>query len=114
MTHDDCANLAVRLGLWPLEPSDSVVHCNLLQEGVALGLREVGSLHLAKVELYGAVVADDVREKGLAVQAVLADLECDSWLSAVLGEGQHQFIALKVLKKEKSCCLFVHWNLERH
>ncbi len=92
--------LAVSLGLWPLEPADSITHSDLLQEGVALGLREVRSLHLAKVELHSTIVADDVWEKGLAVQSVLADLESDSRLTTVLGEGQHRLLALKVLSKE--------------
>lgn len=94
------AYLAVSLGLRPFEPTDSVAHSDLLQEGVALGLREVRRLHLAKVELYSTVVADDMGEKGLTIQSVLVDLESDSWFPAILGEGQHQLLALKVLSEE--------------
>lgn len=64
--------------------TDSVVNGDLLQEGEAFGLREVRRLHLSKVELDSTVVTDDVGEKGLAIQAVLADLECSGWLAAVL------------------------------
>lgn len=85
--------------MWPLETADSLAHWDLLQEGVALGLREVRSLHLAKVELHSAIVADNVGEKGLAVQSVLADLESDGRLTTILGEGQHHLLALKVLSK---------------
>lgn len=90
-------HLTVCLGLWPLQPLHTVTHCDLLQEAVALRLREIWSLHLTKVELHGAVVADDVGEEGLAVQTLLAELEGDHRLRAVLGEGQHHILALKVL-----------------
>lgn len=86
--------------MWSLDCPDSVIHSNLLQEGVVLGLGEVRSLHLAKVELHSAIVADNVWEKGLAAQGVLADLESDGWLPAVLGEGHHHLVTLKVLSKE--------------
>lgn len=92
--------LTVSLGLWPLEPPDSVIHGDLLQEGVALGLREVRSLHLAKVELHSTIVADDMGEKGLAIQRVLGYLESDSRLATILGEGHHHLLPLKVLSKE--------------
>lgn len=95
------ANLAISLGLWPLEPPDSVIHRDLLQEGEALGLREVRRLQLAKVELHCTVVADDVGEKRLAVQAVLVDLESGGWLCAIFGVGQHHLVTLKVLNKDR-------------
>lgn len=86
---------------------DSVVHGDLLQESEALGLGEVRSLQLAKVELHCTIVAHDAREKGLAVQSVLADLESNSWLAAILGEGQHRLLTLQVLsKKIKKCKAF--------
>lgn len=100
MTDTTVPHLTVSLGLWPLERSDPFVHRDLLQEGVALWLREVWSLQLAKVELHGTVVADDVGEEGLALQTVLADLESHSGLATVLGEGYHKLIALKVLSKK--------------
>lgn len=46
-------------------------------------------------------MADDVGEEGLAIQAVLAELKSDGWLSAVLGEGQHHLVTLKVLKQRE-------------
>lgn len=46
-------------------------------------------------------MADDVGEEGLAIQAVLAELESDGRLSAVLGEGQHHLVTLKVLKQRE-------------
>lgn len=100
MTDTTVPHLTVGLGLRPLERPDPFVHRDLLQEGVALWLREVRSLQLAKVELHGTVVADDVGEEGLALQTVLAELESDSGLGAVLGEGYHKLVALKVLGKK--------------
>lgn len=94
------ACLTVSLGLWPLRPTHTLADRDLLQESVALWLREIWSLHLAEVKLHSTVVADNMREKGLAIQSVLAELESDSWLSAILGEGQHHLITLKVLSKE--------------
>lgn len=46
-------------------------------------------------------MADDVGEEGLAIQAVLAELKSDGRLSAVLGEGQHHLVTLKVLKQRE-------------
>lgn len=60
----------------------------------------VWSLHLTKVELHSTVVADDVGEKGLAVQGVLADLEGDGWFPAILREGQHCLLTFKVLSQD--------------
>lgn len=89
--------LTVGLGLRPLQAPHTLVHGDLLQEGVALRLREVRRLQLAKVELHGAVVADDVGEERLAVQTLLAEAEGLGGLGAVLREGQDHFLALKVL-----------------
>lgn len=91
--------LAVGLGLRPLQAPHALLHGDLLQEGVALRLREVRRLQLAKVELHGAVVADDVGEERLAVQAVLADAEGLGGLGSVLGEGHDDLVALKVLSE---------------
>lgn len=72
--------------MWPLEATDTLIHWNLLQEGEALSLREVWGLHLAKVELNGTVVADDVGEQSLIIQSVLTNFESNFRLLAVLGE----------------------------
>lgn len=90
--------LAVGLGLGSLGPADALVHGDLLQEGVALGLGEVRRLHLAEVELHGAVVADDVGEEGPLAQGLLADLECHGRIAAILEEGHHHFLTLEVLR----------------
>lgn len=52
-------------------------------------------------------MADDVGEERLAVQCVLADLESNSWLPTILGEGQHQLLTLEVLSKERKMHFFV-------
>lgn len=47
-------------------------------------------------------MTDDVGEEGLAIQAVLADLERGGWLLAVLGVRHHHLVAFKVLKGQKT------------
>lgn len=47
-------------------------------------------------------MADDMREKGLAIQTVLVNLECNSWIRTILGEWQYHLITLKVLGKKKN------------
>lgn len=91
--------LTVSLSLWPLQAPHTVLDGNLLQEGVALRLGKVRRLQLTKVELHGAVVADNVRKEGLAVQTVLADAKGLSGLGSVLGEGHDHLIVLKVLSE---------------
>lgn len=92
-------HLAVSLGLWPPQAAHAVLYGNLLQEGVALRLWEERRLQLAKVELHGAVVTNDVGKQGLAVQAVLAGAKGLSGLGSILGEGHDHLVALKVLSK---------------
>lgn len=94
------ADLTIGLGLRAPGPTDSVINRDLLQEGEAFRLSKVRSLHLTKVELDGTVVADDVGEEGLAVQAVLADLESSGRLTAVLGVGHHHLVTFAVLKEQ--------------
>lgn len=94
------ADLTIGFGLRAPGPTDSVINGDLLQEGEAFRLRKVRGLHLTKVELDGTVVADDVGEEGLAVQAVLADLESSGWLTAVLGVGHHHLVTFTVLGEQ--------------
>lgn len=94
------SHLTVSLGLRPLDRTHSIADGDLLQEGVAFGLREIWSLQLAKVELHSTVTADDMREKGLVVQRLLTDFESDSGLAPILWERQLHFLTFEVLQKE--------------
>lgn len=95
-----CADLTVALGLRAPGPPDPLINGDLLQEGEAFRLRKVRRLQLPKVELHGTVVADDVGEEGLVVQALLVDLERSAGLAAVLGVGHHHLVSLKVLEEQ--------------
>lgn len=95
-----CADLTVALGLRAPGAPDPLINGDLLQEGEAFRLRKVRRLHLPKVELHSTVVADDVGEEGLVVQALLADLERSAGLAAVLGVGHHHLVSLKVLEEQ--------------
>lgn len=90
--------LTLLLGVGSLGSADTVVHGDLLQEGVALWLGEVGRFHLAKVELHGTVVADDVGEESSPCQGLLTDLEGHNWLLTILRKGNLHLLALKVLQ----------------
>lgn len=78
--------------------ADPILNRDGMNEHVALRDWEERLFLLAKVQLHGAVFAQDVRQQSSVAKGLLADPEGHAEVLSVLGEGQLHLFAVKVLQ----------------
>lgn len=81
----------------PLWTSNTVLQGNILDESIVLRYWKIWLFLLTKIELHGAVVAENMWEERPSSKNFLTDFEGNTKLLSILCIGEFHFITFKVL-----------------